>query len=139
MTQGLADPMSDLLHLCRAHATRGQGRCADANTTWIHRLARVEGNHIHVDSDAALVERLFCRFTTEPDTGYVDQHQVIVRATTNQTQTVLHQRFGQDLGVVDHALTVSTEVISERLTKANSFTVPRASAVRLASQGIPRY
>lgn len=119
LPEGVADPLANLLHFRRTHAAGGQCGSTDTNSTGVHGLAAIKGDHVHVDGDATAIEDLLGLFTTEADTGDIDQHEVIVRAATDQSQTGTHQFFSQRFSVLYNGPTVAAEVLAECLAEAD--------------------
>ncbi len=95
----LGDPLANLLHLSHSHAASRQGWSSNTNSTWIHRLASIKRNHVHIDGNAASIQNLFGSLASQADTGNVDKHQVIVGTATDQSQTGREQFASQCLAL----------------------------------------
>ena len=104
--QHLADHVGNVGHLRYSHATRGHGGCTDPYPTSLERGTCLEGDGVFVDRDARFVEcslAFLTGYVARPD---VHQHQVVVRATTDKSKTVLGQAVGKgrcigyDLGLI---------------------------------------
>src|SRR5580658_7548366 len=57
MLQDFGDPLRDRLHLGLAHAARGDGGSAHANSAGHHRWRRIEWDRIFVHGDSRAIER----------------------------------------------------------------------------------
>ncbi len=65
----LIDPIANPFHFVHPHASGGQGWRANANARRIHRLSRVERDHVHVDGDATLVQHGFGPLSSQVPTA----------------------------------------------------------------------
>ena len=87
----LRDQTSNLTHLRFFHAARGDGRCADAQARGDEGFVLIEGDRVFVDGDCRCFERLLGVFAGDAFGVHpnIDEHQVIVSATGNETQSLL--------------------------------------------------
>src|SRR5436853_2844534 len=80
------DPDADLLHFRLAHAARGDGRAAEADSAALHGGQRIEGNGVLIYGDAGAVESFLGIASSDAAGVHFDQEQVIVRAACDDSE-----------------------------------------------------
>ncbi len=113
------DPGGDLGHLGFLHATSCDGRCADADTAAEGDLLGVEGDAVFVHGDGGLVEGLAGDFAVEAFRTQINEHEVVVGATADDSVAERGQSSGEGLGVFDDLGGVVFEVRLEAFAEAD--------------------
>ena len=88
--------MSDIWTICSLfHASASHGRSADANAAGDERRCRIEWNHILIECDSGLLQRLICYFSGDAFLEQFDDHEMIVCSARNQIEPILLQPLRQ--------------------------------------------
>ena len=99
VAEDFGDPGADQLHLGFFHATRGDGRTAQANAARLHRGERIERNGIFVDGDARAIESFFRVASGDAARMDFDQEEMIIRAPGDDAEARLAMEFAMALAL----------------------------------------
>ena len=106
---GEANAVGDALHLLHAQTAGGGGGGADADAGGDGGLGGIAGDGVLVQGDVVQVALGLQILAGDAHGAQVGQHQVVVSATSDQVETFLQQAVCQNLGVLDHVLSVGLE------------------------------
>ena len=109
VSEYFGDPSGDLFHFRLAHAARGDGGAAYADAAGFHRRQGIEGDRVLVDGHAGAFEREFGVTPGDSARVHVHEHEVIIGAASNDTESALGETGGESFGIRHHLALVVHE------------------------------
>ena len=117
----IVDHLHDDGHLVLLQTTGGDGGSANTQTGGEERRAAVERHHVLVDGDVGQHEGVLHHLTGDIRelAAEVDQHRVVVGATTDDIVAFVHEGSGHEGSVLSHLLDVLHVLVTEGFAESN--------------------